>query len=123
MRPFPHKPNPRAGLSFVVDPADFIIPREDRQLFDPGPCYVTIAAERALRAAPFGTFWQMIFRHERGDWGDVSEGLEVINAAGAAHKHSGQIESRYHVGEVTFTVASGQVGKQRETTVDTLTPP
>ena len=123
MGSFPHKSNPRAGLNFVIDPADFIIPREDRQLFDPGNCYATTRADRALRAVRCGAVWRMVFRHERGDWGEVSEGLEVINAAGAAHKHSGQIESRYHVGEVTFTVASGQVGKQRETTVDTLTPP
>ena len=120
MLSFPHKPNPRAGLSFVVDPADFIIPREDLQLFDPGPCYVTPAAERALRAAPFGTFWQMIFRHERGDWGDVSEGLEVINAAGAAHKHSGRVESHYHVEDLAFSVVSEQVGKRRQTTVRVL---
>ena len=120
MGSFPHKSNPRAGKSFVLNPAECIIPREDARLFAPGNCYATTRADRALRAVRCGAFWRMVFRHERGDWGEVSEGLEVINAAGAAHKHSGRIESRYIEGGVSFSVVSQQSGKRRETIVDVL---
>ncbi|MFT3787348.1 MAG: hypothetical protein QM770_14470 [Tepidisphaeraceae bacterium] len=59
--------------------------------FELGTCFVSLLA--AELAGSTEVLKYFLFRHEVGDWGDVSEARGVAN--GAAIDHGGPIESEY----------------------------